>query len=65
MKINRKTNNCINLKAALDIENKWHSFLDIRGKNKNGRDNTKQAEERYFHCGPQAEKVVKSTTYYL
>ena len=36
-------------------------FLDGRGKNKNGRDNTKRAEKPYFHRGPQAEKVTKST----
>ena len=31
------------------------------GKNKIGRDNTKRAEKPYFHCGPKAEKVMKST----
>ena len=37
------------------------NILDVRGKNKNGRDNTKWAGNSYFHCGPQAEKVIRST----
>ena len=34
---------------------------DVSEKNKNGRDNTKRAEKPYFHCGPQTEKIIKST----
>ena len=33
-------------------------------KSKNGRDNTKWTEKPYSHCGPQAEKVIKSTQSY-
>ena len=53
------------VKSPLDIEDEQHNFLDEKGKIKNGRDNTKRAEKPYFHCGPQAEKVTKSTQYYL
>ena len=51
------------VKAELDIENEQKHFLDARGKNKNGTDNTKRAEKPYFHCDPQAEKLIKSTQY--
>ena len=40
-------------------------FLMLDQNGKNGRDDTKWAEKPYFHCGPQAEKVIKtlSSTY--
>ena len=48
------------VKTALDIENEQHYSLDVRRKNKNGRDNTKQAEKPYFKCCPQEEQVIKT-----
>ena len=32
-----------------------HHYLDERGKNKNGRNNTKRAKKSYFHSGLQAD----------
>ena len=46
------------------MEIEWHHFLYVNGK-KNCRDNTKRREKPYFHCGPQAEKAIKSNQYYL
>ena len=38
-------NKLYDLLAALDIENEQQHFLDVRGNNKNGRDNKKRAEK--------------------
>ena len=32
------------------MKNEQHHFIDVKGKNKNGRNNTKRAEKSYFHC---------------
>ena len=47
------------------MKNELHHFLDVRGNNKNGRNNTKRGEKPYIHCGSQTGKVIKSTQYYL
>ena len=57
---NKEINKWINRKSCTWYR-KWIApFSWCKGKNKNGRNNTKRAEKPYFHCGSQAEKVIKS-----
>ena len=39
----------------------WCKGRGEAGRKGGGRDNIKRAEKPYFHWGPQAEKVIKST----